>query len=117
LHDRGEGKERVFQSEKTGEPLVNGWYFFDDIIMEAAIKNFRWHGLRHIFASRLRMQGVPLADIADLLGHKSLTMTSRYANLGPNKLHAMVSLLNSSDPASATSANDVSDSVTQVFVQ
>ena len=48
------------------------------------------------------MKGAPLEDIADLLGPKSLTMTRRYAHLGPNKLHAVVSLLGASDPASDT---------------
>ena len=43
------------------------------------------------------MKGTPLEDIADLLGHKSLAMTRRYAHLGPNKLHAVVSLLKPSD--------------------
>jgi len=37
------------------------------------------------------MKGAPLEDIADLLGHESLTMTGRYAHLGPNKLHGVVS--------------------------
>ena len=38
--------------------------------------NFRWHGLEHRCASRLRMEGAPLADVADvenvadLLGQK-----------------------------------------------
>jgi Phage integrase family len=93
VHDRCTTRGRVFQSAKTGEPLENGRHWFDDALMEAGIKNFRWHDLRHTFASRLRMKGAPLEDIADLLGHKSLTMTRRYAHLGPNKLHAVVSLL------------------------
>jgi integrase len=108
LHSRGEGKGRVFQSAKTGEPLENGRHRFDDAVAEAQIKNFRWHDLRHTFASRLRMKGAPLEDIADLLGHKSLTMTRRYAHLGPNKLHAVVSLLRPSDTTSDTSPNDAS---------
>ena len=41
------------------------------------------------------MKGAPLEDIADLLGYKSLTMTERYAHLGPNKLHEVASLLDS----------------------
>jgi site-specific recombinase XerD len=92
----------VFQSAKTSEPLENGKHWFDDAVIEAEIKNFRWHDLRHTFASRLRMKGAPLEDIADLLGHKSLTMTRRYAHLGPNKLHAVVSLLGASDTTSDT---------------
>ena len=63
------------------------------------------------------MKGAPLEDIADLLGHKSLTMTRRYAHLGPNKLHAVVSLLKPSDPRSDTSQNEVSADVSQVVVQ
>ena len=107
----------MFQSAKTGEPLENGRHWFDEAVMEAEIKNFRWHDLRHTFASRLRMKGTPLEDIADLLGHKSLTMTSRCAHLGPNKLHAVVSLLKPSDPRSDTGQNDVSGSTAQVVVQ
>ena len=117
VHARGGGKGRVFQSEKTGEPPENGRHWFDDAVIEAGSKNFRWHDLRHTFASRLRMKGTPLEDIADLLGHKSLTMTRRYAHLGPNKLHAVVSLLKPSDPRSDTGQNDVSGSTAQVVVQ
>jgi site-specific recombinase XerD len=53
------------------------------------------------------MKGAPLEDIADLLGHKSLTMTRQYARLGPNKLHAVVSLLGTSDTTTDTSQNGV----------
>jgi integrase len=114
VQDRGDGRGRVFQSAKTGEPLENGRHWFDEAVMEAEIKNFRWHDLRHTFASRLRTKGTPLEDIADLLGHKSLTMTRRYAHLGPNKLHSVVSLLGASDPTSDTSKNGVKASTLQV---
>ena len=117
VHDRGEARGRVFQSAKTGEPLENGRHWFDDAVVEAEIKNFRWHDLRHTFASRLRMKGAPLEDIADLLGHKSLTMTRRYAHLGPNKLHAVVSLLGASDTTSDTTQNGVAAAALQVVVQ
>jgi site-specific recombinase XerD len=101
---------------KTGEPLENGRHWFDDAVIAAEIKNFRWHDLRHTFASRLRMKGAPLEDIADLLGHKSLTMTRRYAHLGPNKLHAVVSLLGASDTTTDTSQNGVAATTSQVAV-
>jgi site-specific recombinase XerD len=96
--------------------LKNGWHWFDDAVIAAEIKNFRWHDLRHMFASRLRMKGAPLEDIADLLGHKSLTMTRRYAHLGPNKLHAVVSLLGASDTTTDTSQNGVAATTSQVAV-
>ena len=117
VHNRGEGRGRVFQSVKTGEPLENGRHWFDNAVTEAQVKNFLWHDLRHTFASRLRMKGAPLEDIADLLGHKSLTMTRRYAHLGPNKLHAVVSLLRPSDTTTDTSQNEDSDGGSQIVVQ
>ena len=83
-------------------------HWFDDAVAEAQIKNFRWHDLRHTFTSRLRMKCAPLEDIADLLGHKSFAMSRRYAHLGPNKLHAAVSLLRPSDTTSDTSPYDAS---------
>jgi site-specific recombinase XerD len=101
----------VFQSAKTGQPLENGRHLFDDAVMEAGLKNFCWHDLRHTFARRLRMKGAPLEDIADHLGHKGLTMTRRYAHLGPNKLHAVVSLLKPTATTTATSQS-VSEAVT-----
>lgn len=42
--------------------------------------NLRWHDLRHCYASRLVAQGVPLAQVRDLLGHASITTTERYDN-------------------------------------
>jgi site-specific recombinase XerD len=107
----------VFQSAKTGEPLENGRHWFDDAVEEAKIKNSRWHDLRLTFASRLRMKGAPLVDIADLLGHKSLTMTRRYAHLGPNKLHAVVSLLSASATTTATGENGSESPTSQVVMQ
>jgi integrase len=116
VHALSDGRGRVFQSAKTGEPLENGRHWFDDAVIVAEIKNFRWHDLRHTFASRLRMKGAPLEDIADLLGHKSMTMTRRYAHLGPNKLHAVVSLLGTSDTTTDTNQNGVGATTSQVAV-
>ena len=113
----GDRRGRVFKSKKTGDPLTNGRHWFDDAIVDAKIKNFHWHDLRHTFASRLRMKGTPLEDIAYLLGHKSLAMTRRYAHLGPNKLHAVVSLLKPSDPTSDTEQTGQEASASQVVVQ
>ncbi len=107
-HSRGDERGRVFQSEKKGEPRENSRRWFDDPVAKAGIKNFRWHDLRHAFASRLRMKGAPLEDIADVLGHKSLTTIRRWAHLGPNKLHAVVSLLGTGDTIS-----DTDDTVSQ----
>ena len=117
VFESGDGKGRVFTSAKTGEPLENGRHWFDDAVVEAKLKNSHWHDLRHTFASRLRTKGAALEDIADLLGHKSLTMTRRYAHLGPNKLHAVVSLLGPSDPTSDTGQTGQAATTSQVAVQ
>jgi integrase len=86
---------RVFQSIKTGNPLENARHWFDEALEKSKVTNFHWHDLRHHFASKLRQKGAKLEDIAELLCHKSLSMTKRYAHLGPNQLHEVASLLDS----------------------
>jgi integrase-like protein len=67
---------------------------FTPALRRAKIGDFRWKDLRHTFASRLRMAGVDIQDIRDLLGHCSTRMTERYAHLAPGKLHEAVQRLN-----------------------
>src|SRR5215467_11416622 len=112
-----EARDAFSNRRKRADPLENGRPWFDDAVLEAKLKNFHWHDLRHTFASRLRMKGTPLEDIADLLGHKSLAMTRRNAHLGPNKLHAVVSLLKPSDPTSDTEQTGQTAATSQVIAK
>ncbi|WP_068545902.1 tyrosine-type recombinase/integrase [Thalassotalea crassostreae] len=47
----------------------------------ASINDFRFHDLRHSAASLLAKSGASLLEISEVLGHKSITMTQRYAHL------------------------------------
>jgi len=57
---------------------------------DAGIENFRFHDLRHTFASYLAMSGVSPLVIQELLGHKTLTMTKRYSHLSRKHLEDAV---------------------------
>jgi integrase len=52
-----------------------------DALTAAGLEGFRFHDLRHTTASYLAAQGASLLEIADTLGHKTLTMVKRYAHL------------------------------------
>ena len=65
-----------------------------NILLRARISKFRWHDLRHHFASRLVQQGVPLNTVRDLLGHGSVQMSLRYAHLAPDQRREAVAKLN-----------------------
>ena len=77
-HDSG----LVFRS-RTGERLDNVNKAWKGIQKLAGLADFRFHDMRHHFASRLVMAGVDLNTVRELLGHADLKMTLRYAHLAP----------------------------------
>jgi integrase len=85
-------KGRVFTS-RYGRPyrwIHNG---FHAACARAGINDFKFHDLRHTFASWLAMEGIPLSTIGSLLGHRTTQMTARYAHLAPEYLADVVEVL------------------------
>jgi site-specific recombinase XerD len=63
------------------------------VCRKAGIARSTVHALRHSFGAHLRMAGVSLADIADLLGHKDLATTQIYAKVQQEHLRTAISKL------------------------
>lgn len=72
--------EYVF-SRPDGKPYLDLKKSFKAALKKAGIKDFRFHDLRHTFASHLVMRGVGLQTVKELLGHKDIRMTTRYSHL------------------------------------
>lgn len=64
------------------------------VLKQAGITDFRWHDLRHSAASYLAMNGATLAEIAAVLGHRTLSMVQRYTHLSEQHTAAVVARMN-----------------------
>lgn len=68
---------------------------FETALKRAEITDFHWHDLRHCTASYLAMGGASLAEIAEILGHKTLSMVKRYSHLSDGHVSSVVERMNS----------------------
>ena len=69
----------VFLNVRGDDTLKSNRHWFAG----AGIRHLTWHDLRHTVASRLVIVGVQLRTVRELMGHKNIQMTCRYAHLAP----------------------------------
>ncbi len=91
-YDQASGTGYIFPGEDD-KPMTDVKTAWLELLKNAGIVGFRWHDMRHDFASRLVMAGVPLNTVRDLLGHADIKMTLRYAHLAPDSKAAAVELI------------------------
>lgn len=79
-----EKSEYIFchkEGKKEGQPFNDVRTAWRNVLKKAEIEDFRFHDLRHTFASYLLMLGSDLKTVSELLGHASTRMTERYTHL------------------------------------
>lgn len=79
------------RSGKKPTDMRTAW---DEAIARAEIEDFHFHDLRHSAASYLAMNGATLAEISEILGHKTLDMVKRYAHLSEAHTSSVVERMN-----------------------
>jgi integrase len=86
---RVKNEELVFPSfDNNGNvvPMADVKGSFGRVLKDGGITNFRFHELRHAFASHYMMKGGQLYALSSILGHKDLKITQRYAKLSPKHM-------------------------------
>ncbi len=79
---------------KEGEPIKEIKKAFKKALRKAGIEDFRFHDLRHTFASHYQMTTNDEQGLRELLGHKSVNMTKRYAHLSLKHIKDGIDALN-----------------------
>ncbi len=80
--------------DETGKKPVEIRPAWERVLKESKIEDFKFHDLRHSAASYLAMSGASLAEIAEVLGHKTLQMVKRYTHISQQHTAGVVSRMN-----------------------
>ena len=83
----------VFYNPQTGKRYSDIKKAFNRACDKAKITDFRFHDLRHTFASQLLMGGGDLVALKEILGHADIKMTLRYSHLASAHMKKAVNLL------------------------
>ena len=92
--NRNKNTELVFPAKNLQTP-IDIRTPFETALQKAEIEDFKWHDLRHSCASYLAMNGATLAEIAGVLGHKTLSMVKRYSHISDAHTAGVVERMNS----------------------
>ena len=98
LMDRPRVSDYVFTHSKGARVKSISSRVWREALEKAGITDFRWHDLRHTWASWLVQQGTPLAALKEMGGWESVEMVQRYAHLAPEHLSQHARLIDSSMP-------------------
>ena len=85
------GNSLVFSN--NGEKIDNADKAWKKLLKDAEIADFRWHDMRHDFASQLVIRDVSIEKVSKLLGHTNIKTTQRYAHLSDSSLREAVETL------------------------
>jgi integrase len=85
-----DAKALVFPSRETPRKPLDIDRPWETALRRAEITDFRWHDMRHCFASELIMSGASVAQVAKLTGHRDLKSLMRYSHLSPEHSHELV---------------------------
>ena len=103
--EKGKHPERVFtfKGRPLGQVNTRSWR---NALQRAGIKNFRWHDLRHVWATWHVMAGTTIAELQELGAWKSELMVKRYAHFAPEQLRSAATRLGTflGTPGSAENA-------------
>jgi integrase len=92
-HLKIDAKNEYVFAHENGNPQITIQKAWMKALNRAGIKDFRFHDLRYTFASNLVMAGADIVTVKERLGHKTITMTMRYALLNQEHKKRVVEFL------------------------